>query len=323
MKRVILTGASGFVGANLARRLLRDGHELHLFLRREHNPWRIEAIRDQVQLHETDLGDAEHLTRLVEGIRPDWVFHLAAYGAYPAQSDLRLMVQTNILGTINLVQACLKAGFDAFVNTGSSSEYGFKDHAPAEDDSLEPNSHYAVTKASATLFCRHSAHARKVHIPTLRLYSVYGPYEEFSRLIPTLIVSGLDGKLPPLVRPETAHDFIHIDDVVEAYVLAATQPGDDGGAIYNVGTSVQTTIRDLVGTVQRQLNIKIQPEWDSMANRAWDTNEWSSDSTKIRNELGWQPRFKIEEGLRVTLNWFTENPALLNFYRSCNDNSKL
>src|ERR1051326_2833318 len=115
MKRVLLTGASGFVGANLARRLLRDGHELHLLLRPNHQTWRIQAICGEAQLHETEL-DEESLTKLVESIRPEWVFHLAAYGAYPTQTDLRRMVETNILGTMNLVQACLKAGFEAFVN---------------------------------------------------------------------------------------------------------------------------------------------------------------------------------------------------------------
>jgi nucleoside-diphosphate-sugar epimerase len=316
MKRIILTGASGFVGANLARRLLRDGHELHLLLRRNHHPWRIAAIQDDAQLHETDLSDEESLARIVESVRPEWVFHLAAYGAYAPQTDLRRMVWTNILGTMNLVQACLKTGFEAFVNTGSSSEYGFKDHAPAEDESLEPNSPYAVTKASATLFCRHTARSRQVHLPTLRLYSIYGPYEEPSRLIPTLIVRGLNGQLPPLVNPETARDFVYIDDVVEAYLLAATQSFEEHGAVYNVGSGIQTTMREVVEVARRVMNIEDEPEWGSMPARQWDTQVWVSDNSKIRNALGWQPRFTLEQGLRATVDWLKENPALLNFYRS-------
>jgi UDP-glucose 4-epimerase len=321
MKRIILTGASGFVGANLARRLLRDGHELHLLLRREHHHWRIEAIQNDAQLHVTNLSDEESLVRIVGSIRPEWIFHLAAYGAYSTQTDLRRMVETNILGTMNLVEACLKTGFEAFINTGSSSEYGYKDHAPTEDEPLEPNSHYAVTKASATLFCRHTARSRQVQLPTLRLYSVYGPYEEPSRLMPTLVVRGLSGKLPPLVNPETARDFVYVDDVVEAYLLAAMRPGDEDGAIYNVGNGVQTTLGEVVEVARRVMNIKIEPEWDSMPARQWDTDVWVADNSKIRNKLGWQPRFTLEQGLRAIVNWFGENPALLDFYRSFYDNS--
>src|SRR5437763_15294695 len=113
MKRVILTGASGFVGANLARRLLHDGHELHLFLRRNHRPWRIAAIQNDVQLHETDLSDEESLVRIVESIRPEWIFHMDAYGAYSTQTDLRCMVCTNILITMNLYLHSLNNGLVA------------------------------------------------------------------------------------------------------------------------------------------------------------------------------------------------------------------
>src|SRR5205085_63861 len=139
--------------------------------------------------------------------------------------DLRRMIQTNLLGTVNLVEACIAAGCAAIVNTGSSSEYGFKDHAPTETEWLEPNSHYAVTKASATLFCHYTAQHWEGLLPTLRLYSVYGPYEEPSRLLPTVILHGLQNRLPPLVNPEIARDYIAVDDVCDAYLLAATQIG--------------------------------------------------------------------------------------------------
>src|SRR4051812_37876762 len=101
MKRAIVTGATGFVGANLARRLLNDGHEVHLFVRPRHRAWRIAAIRAAVRVHTVDFGDDAALARLVGAIRPEWVFHLAAHGAYPTETDLHEMVRTNIVGTIN------------------------------------------------------------------------------------------------------------------------------------------------------------------------------------------------------------------------------
>lgn len=316
IRRVMVTGAAGFVGANLARRLLREGCEVHLLVRRGYSSWRLEEIRADVRLHEVDLGDEEALTQVVGGIRPDWVFHLAAHGAYSWQTDLSRMAQTNILGTIHLVQACLKAGFEAFVNTGSSSEYGFKDHAPSETEWLEPNSYYAVTKASATLFCRHTAQSRGVRLPTLRLYSVYGPYEEPARLLPTLILLGLEGKLPPLAGPEIARDYVSVEDVSEAYLLAATRPGPDPGAVYNVGTGVGTALSEVVEVARRLMGITAEPIWNSMPDRPWDTNIWVADNRKIQAELGWRPSREFEPGFRRMIDWFCENPARRRFYQN-------
>jgi UDP-glucose 4-epimerase len=316
VKRVVLTGATGFVGANLARRLLQDGHEVHLLLRPEHNPWRIASVQDDLRLHIVDLRDANPLTRAVRDIRPEWIFHLAAYGAYSSQADVAKMVETNISGTINLVNAGLAVGFGAFVNTGSSSEYGLKDHPPSELEALNPNSHYAVTKASATLFCRFTAQARSVHLPTLRLYSVYGPYEEPSRLIPALITRGLSGALPPLVNPEVARDYVHVDDVSEAYIRAASHPTSEPGAVFNVGTGEQTSLCQAVAIARRLMAIPAEPSWGSMPNRQWDTHVWVADPAKIMRELGWHPRFSFAEGLRETTEWFRQHSELLKFYKT-------
>lgn len=310
MKRIILTGATGFVGANLCRRLLHDGHELHLLVRPNYLRWRIEDIRTDVHLHKINLCDEEYLRKVVDKIRPDWIFHLAAHGAYSSQTDLRQMVQTNILGTINLIEACLKTGFEAFVNTGSSSEYGFKDHAPSEIEWLEPNSYYAVTKASATLFCRYTAQNRRVLLPTLRLYSVYGPYEEPARLLPTLIRQGFTGELPPLVAPDIVRDYVYVEDVVDAYLLAATRPAQKPGAVYNVGTGVQTSLCEVVEVAWRVMNITAKPEWGTMPNRDWDTTVWVADNREIRAELGWQPHYTFEQGFRVMVDWFRSNTAV-------------
>ena len=308
MKRVLLTGGTGFVGANLARRLLRDGHELHLLVRPGYQPWRIEEIRAEVQLHERHLHEVEAVSRLVSQIRPEWVFHLAAHGAYSWQTDWEQMVQTNIQGTMSLLSACLKTGFEAFVNTGSSSEYGFKDHAPAESEPIEPNSPYAVTKAAATMFCRQAAQSQRAHVPTLRLYSVFGPYEDPGRLLPVLIMRGLSGEWPPLADPEVARDFVYVDDVVEACLLAATRRTPEWGPIYNVGTGVQTTLREAVAAARQVMGITAEPVWNDMPNRRWDAKVWVSDNRKLREQLGWQPRRTFAEGLRLMRDWFRQAP---------------
>jgi UDP-glucose 4-epimerase len=315
-RRALLTGASGFVGAVLARRLLADGHEVHLILRPTHNPWRVAEIVNEVTVHHIELGDHADVERVVAAVKPDWIFHLAAHGAYPSQRDLDTMIATNVIGTANLVQAVERVGCEALINTGSSSEYGLKDHAPAEDEWLEPNSDYAVTKASATLFCRHAAQRTRLPIITLRLYSVYGAYEEPRRLVPTLIVKGLEGNLPPLVNPDVARDYVHVDDVCDAYMLAASTPSHELGAVYNVGTGVQTTLREIVDATCRLLAIKTEPVWGSMPERSWDTNVWISNPARIKASLGWAAQVDLEQGLSRTVNWFMANPNLLAHYRN-------
>ena len=311
MKRALVTGATGFVGANLARRLLRDGCEVHLLLRPAHNPWRIDAIRSDVHLHILDFNDGEALMREVESIRPDWIFHLAAYGAYSQQNDLGQMIQTNIAATTHLVEACLKTGFAAFVNTGSSSEYGFKDKAPSEAEFLQPNSHYAWTKAAATHFCSYTARDAGVHLPTLRLYSVYGPFEEPTRLLPTLVLKGLQGEFPPLVHPDIARDFVYVDDVSEAYIQAASVADQEPGAVYNIATGLQTSLSQVVELAKQVLDIRDEPQWGSMPNRHWDSTTWVGDNDKMRRVLGWCPRHTFEQGFRQTVDWFRHNSSIL------------
>ena len=307
MARTLVTGGSGFVGANLTRRLLSEGHEVHLLLRPGYTRWRLQEIEEEVRIHLGDLRDREEVTRLFEQAGPEWVFHLATYGAYVWQDDVHDMVETNIKGTINLVRAGLEAGVQVIVNTGSSSEYGLKDHAPSEDELLIPNSHYAWTKAAATHFCTYLARCESIPIPTLRLYSVYGPYEEPSRLIPTLIAKGLEGTLPPLVNPDIGRDFVFVEDVCEAYLLAAQQRPRDPGAVYNVGTGKQTTISQLVEIAIEMMGIKEEPAWGSMSARHWDTSTWCGDCRKIQRELGWHPRHALADGLRKTLSSFEQS----------------
>ncbi len=188
------------------------------------------------------------------------------------------------------------------------------DHAPHEAERLEPNSYYAVAKASATHFCRFAAESRRVRIPTLRLYSVYGPWEDPTRLVPTLLVRGLEGRLPPLVHPAVARDFIFVDDAVEAYLSAAATPLKDPGSVLNVGTGDQTTLRQIVAATRSLLDVREEPVWESMPDRDWDTDVWVADNSKIRQTLGWRPRHTLEQGLRKMADWLRRNAKIGRFY---------
>lgn len=306
MKRIIVTGANGFVGANLVRHLLGAGHAVHVLVRPQDHFWRLDDIRSSIQIHEIDVRDEAGVTRSIRKIKPDWVFHLAVHGAYSWQMDLREMIQTNVGGTVNLLEACADVGIEAFVNTGSSSEYGFKSYAPGEGDWIDPNSHYAVTKAFATHYCRQTARARDLAVSTLRLYSVYGPYEDPRRLFPTLICHGLAGTLPPLASRTIARDYVHVSDVCSAYVRAASQAAK--GEVYNVGTGLQTSLADLVALARSVMGIVEEPRWGTFPDREWDSTVWLADVRKIEADLGWKAALDLRAGLAETVEWFRSTP---------------
>jgi nucleoside-diphosphate-sugar epimerase len=309
-RRALVTGGAGFIGAGLTRRLLADGHRVELLLRPGSDTWRLDGVDGQLAGHEAPQRDPEAVQAAVDAAGAEWVFHLAAHGAYSWQTDTEGIFQSNTLGTLNLLESCIERGFDAFVHAGTSSEYGLKDHAPSEDEAPEPNSSYAVAKVAATLLCRQLADRHGLHLSTLRLYSVYGPWEDPRRLMPTLVEHARRGELPPLVDPETARDFIHLDDVLDAFRLAAERhvPGSSG--IYNVGSGRQTNLRELVEIARDVLDVSATPEWGTHAARAWDASVWVSDPSKIARELGWRARRELRDGLREMAGWLAEHPEL-------------
>jgi dolichol-phosphate mannosyltransferase len=265
---------------------------------------------EDLVVHDVDLSVPGTAAALVRDVSPEWIFHLAAHGAYSWQTDPRQICQANLLATIELVDAAEREGVQAFVHTGSSSEYGFKDHPPDEHERPEPNSTYAVSKAAATMYCSHRAGAGGLPAVTLRLYSVYGVLEDPRRLVFALLRHGLEGCLPPLVSPETARDFIYVEDVCEALVLAAQRAGETAGEkIYNVGSGRQTTLRELVDRVRDLLAIQVEPDWSTHPQRAWDTNVWCASTTRIARGLEWSATTGIDEGLRQTISWIQTTRA--------------
>ena len=202
----------------------------------------------------------------------------------------------------------------AFVNAGSSSEYGLKTHPPREDERLEPNSHYAVTKAAGSHLTALAA-AEGLPAVTLRLYSIYGPWEEPGRLVPALVREATRGGLPPLVGPETARDFVYVEDCCEALLRAAERGAPGGpGATLNIGSGTQTRMDELVEVARRALGVTAEPQWGTMGQREWDTNVWVSDPRAALELLDWRASTSLDDGLIRTAAWLRERPRLWERY---------
>lgn len=308
--RALITGAGGFVGANLAEELARQGHETVAWVRPGSDNWRLDHLSDSVEVAAVDLLDPEAIHAGVDHARPEWVFHLAAHGAYSWQRDPEVIMQTNLVAAVHLLAACQRHGFDAFVNAGTSSEYGNKDRAPQESDLPEPNSDYAVMKAATTLHGRFVAQRDDVHVVTLRLYSIYGPWEQPGRLMPTLVARGLQGELPPLVSPDTPRDFVSVRDTNRALIAAARHTELERGTVLNIGSGVQTALRDVVEIARAELDIAAEPEWGTEPQRSWDTTVWVSDPTQARERLGWSAEDDLATGFKTLADWLRGHPEV-------------
>ena len=185
MKReILITGATGFIGANLVRHVLRAGDHAHVLMRKDAHPWRIKEVMPSVVAHTVDMRNAREVAEVVKQVKPHRIFHLASYGAYPFQQNVAEMVRTDISGTLALLEAARRVDrLEVFISAGSSTEYGFKDHPMREIDVLEPNTAYGAAKASQTLWSQFFARAYGLPVVVVRPSLVYGSYEEPTRLI--------------------------------------------------------------------------------------------------------------------------------------------
>ena len=304
-RTVLVTGGAGFVGSSIARRLVDQGADVHLLFRPGSDLWRIRDYQSRSHLHEADLLDEPRTRKVFLSVNPEAVLHLAAYGGHPDERDADRILRTNILGFWNVLRACEPTRCELVVNAGSSSEYGFKSHATRETDLLEPNSFYAVSKGAATLLGRYASGLGRCSIATLRLFSVYGPYEEPSRLIPTLIQRSLLGQPLDLVDPETGRDFVFIDDVVQAFT-SWDRLRDLKGDPVNIGSGIQSTVRRALETVLELTGSQSLVRWNRMPPRIWDTNIWVSDISQARARLDWTPIVSFREGIKRTIDWYRE-----------------
>ena len=300
---VIVLGAGGFVGANLFRRILASRSDVFGVVRKL-PLWRLDGV-DESRLLEVEMTNSGEIRTLVDYVQPATVFNCISYGAYPFETESNQIYETNFLALVRLIKSLQHRQLAALIHAGSSSEYGLNCVGPAESSVLIPNSNYAVSKAAANDYISYAGKSLRVPIANLRLYSVFGPYEDTSRLIPNVVRCGLNKEYPPLVGADISRDFVYVDDVCEAFLMAATRLTPElYGEAFNIGTGKRTTIREVAEAAQRTFGIKTAPTFGDMPNRAWDLGDWYSDPSKAKALLSWSAKTQFAEGLRLTADWF-------------------
>lgn len=304
MNRYLITGGAGFVGANLVHRLVKNNHEVHVVVKKSTNLWRLTDVLKNICLHEVDILD-ENFYKTVYAIQPTVVYHLATRGAYEDQNNVTDIFRTNIEGTARLIKALKNVDLSLMVNIGSSSEYGEKKHPMRENDISLPNSYYAIAKLAQTQLCRYEAD-NGFPVVTLRLFSVYGEYEEPTRLMPTLMKHYDAGLHLKLARKNTARDFIYVQDVVDVMCME-NKLREHCGSIFNIGTGIQTTLQELPPLFEALTGKKIPYSFDNTMSRKWDTTTWVADMSHTHATLGWKARVGLQQGLGVMWKWYNEN----------------
>ena len=306
---ILVLGASGFIGANLFKKIAKQRSDVYAVVRREKN-WRLSDVPDD-QIIEVDLTDPIAAKNLVANIAPQTIFDLVAYGAYSFEQEAEKIYETNFLSLVNLVQLLLKNPISAFVHAGSSSEYGLNSAGPTEASLCQPNSDYAVAKVSAASYLEYVGKQQSFPCAHLRLYSVYGPLEDTSRLIPNAIKFALKGELPPFVDARTSRDFVYVDDVCAGFIVCAAQMNPSiYGEVFNIGSGHKTTIGQLAEVLKSTFHVSIEPQFGTMEGRSWDLPDWYSNSEKVEQVLGWRAKTPLVEGMLLTSHWvkdLTEN----------------
>jgi dolichol-phosphate mannosyltransferase len=309
---VFVAGACGFIGAYLCRHFAARGAPVLAVDGPSGMDWRIRDVPG-VRRVKLDLTSWPDVKAVMAREQPSVVINCAAYGAYSSQTDAERIYRVNLHGVRHLLEAARELPrLRAFIQAGSSSEYGLNCSAPSEDSPTRPDSDYAASKVGATAVAQF--HALKHGVPAwvLRLYSVYGPFEDFSRLVPRLLLGARQQTFPPLVNPAISRDFVYVDDVCRAVeTIVEKAPSLRPGEVYNIGAGARTTLGELVSLVRSTFDIATEPQWGTMPNRAWDHPDWYADPRKAQRDFGWSASVSLRDGLLATMRWIESNPELV------------
>ena len=304
-----MTGASGFIGSHLARRLVALGADVHAVVRPGGRTQRLDDVRRSITEHPGDVCDYESIARSYREARPAVVFHLAADTTVRRFDDgwraVERSLAVNLHGTLNVLRGALEsdAPVAAFVRVGGLEEYGAGETPYDESQREQPISPYSASQVSATHYCQVLQPRTPTAIVTLRPALVYGPDQSSDFFIPSLIASCLRGVAYEMTEGTQGRDLLYVDDLVDAFILAATRPGLRGEVI-NLGHGEEHRIVDVAREIARLagseslLHIGVKPS------RAGDLEHLAARSERAHALLGWSPRIGLREGLERTVDWY-------------------
>ncbi len=310
-KRVLLTGASGFIGSHLAEELVTCGASVRAFLhynsRGEEGNLKYIAseIRREIDVVYGDLTDPDAVKKAIRGV--SHVFHLGALIAIPySYVHPFSFVQTNVVGTANILNACLEIGIERLITTSTSEVYGTAVRIPMDENHrLHPQSPYAASKAAADHMIE--SYARSFGLPAVlvRPFNTYGPRQSTRAVIPTIIVQALRNGCVEIGSTTPTRDFNYVKDIAHGFALAGAAEDVDG-EVFNLGTGEEHSVSEVIESVSTILGIElmVRETSDRMRPQSSEVHRLVADSEKAMQRLNWSPQYTFLDGLKEAVEWY-------------------
>lgn len=296
--RIFLTGATGFVGSYVAKKLLRAGLQVHALCRN------LPSYPSPIHWHIGDLKNSLSLKKALAAARPDTLIHCAAYGIRHHERSNKELMDINVQGTLSLMELASELGVKRWIQTGSCAEYPSKEGLLSEATVPAPANFYGVTKVASSLLALQQGVLLNIPTTVLRLFHVYGPSEAPERLIPTLLSSCLTEQPTPFTSGHKVRDFVYVENVADLYVALATTSHFPAGEIFNIGTGVPTTLQELGKLIEALTGKSGYFLWGEKPNRPQEYFSLVADITKSQKILHWNPGTSLEVGLTKMVQTF-------------------
>lgn len=307
-KRVLVTGGSGFIGSHLVHRLLEEGAEVAVTVRYGNvvKNERLRGVYDRIHVIEADLRNRGALDQ-VKDYNPEVVFHLAAYNHVGESfTQVEECFDVNGKGSANILDTCRKA--EKFIYISTSEVYGLQDSVPfVETMTPNPISPYAITKYAGEMYCRliQRIIGDPSRIVVLRPFNAFGPYQSSKAVIPELIINCLQGNPIRTTKGEQTREFNFVGNLVDGMIRAAKHQGVIEGPI-NLAKGEEVAIRDLVQKIATLTNTTSKIEIGALPYRPTEIWRMYADANRARTELGWVAPVSLDEGLKITVDWFRD-----------------
>jgi UDP-glucuronate decarboxylase len=300
MKRVLLTGASGFVGSHVARHLVQEGHDVFALVREQSDLSRLEGVQDAVHLVHGDLLDGDRIAAVVEQVHPDVCLHVAWYAEPGVYLHSPLNVHY-ISSSLHLATKLAEVGCRRLVVAGTCAEYDARYGYLSESTPTGPVTLYAASKVALQTVLAKLAEQIDLSVAWARIFYIYGPRESPKRFVPDIITTMLRGEPSRTTLGEQVRDYVHVEDVASG--LWAVAQSELAGVV-NLGTGVPVTNREIVRKVGEILARRDLVKLGDMPYRSGDPMFLCADNRLIREHTGWRPQVDIESGLRHTIEWW-------------------